>query len=489
MQARNNDKLQTEIEALQRPLIGRRALSWTLFVLVLLGCLVLPVMASVWPQIFQKVEQQKTVALPHTAASAPVLNEDYQRAVPTALGLDAQWNPGTLSSSHQPFGLDCKACHAKPFQQVQDTECLACHRGIGNHVATKVAAMPQLQETRCATCHRDHQGTDGLMTQNHRYIGTGCASCHGDLSSKLPETKVADVKDFAKGHPQFRVQVAASTTTFVRVRQGGAAITEATALKFPHDVHLAPGGIAGPDGKSKLECASCHRPTQSGVGFERVSMKRDCQSCHTLAFEPALSQRQVPHGSTADVLTTLREFYGYVNSSKVAIDTPPVNGPVFTVRPGMPAGAPASFVQGPGDAKARAAAAATELFEKTSCIVCHSVSRVPGPGKAGTPGADLPQWKIAPVAPAHPWLPKASFDHAAHRAAPCADCHLASASKKAGDVLMPTIKECRDCHSGTEPVVGKVKSDCAMCHGYHMPELHAAAPAVKAMNAMRAVKP
>lgn len=481
MQARNNDKLQKEIDALQRPLVGRRTMSWLAFVLVLLACLVLPVLASVWPAVFQPVEE-KAPQLRKTPHPAPVLNSTYMRASPTALGLDAQWNPGTLSASHQPFGLDCKSCHAEPFKQVQDKDCLACHKGIGNHVADKVATMPALHETRCATCHRDHQGAEGLVSQNRRYIGAGCASCHGDLENKLPGTQVANVKDFAKAHPQFRVQVAASETTFVRVRQGGAPIAQANSLKFPHDIHLAAGGIASPSGKAKLDCASCHRPNASGSGFERVSMQRDCQSCHALAFEPALSQRQVPHGSVPEVLTTLREFYGYVSSSKVAVDTPPASGPVFTVRPGMPSGAPASFVQGAGDARARAAAAATELFEKTSCIVCHNVSRVPGPGKAGTPGADLPQWKIAPVTTPHAWMPKAAFDHASHKQAPCGDCHLAAKSNKSSDVLMPTIKECRDCHVGTEPVVGKVKSDCAMCHGYHMPDLHAGPKAAKVMK-------
>ncbi|SDH14000.1 MULTISPECIES: cytochrome c3 family protein [unclassified Duganella] len=481
MQARNNDKLQQEIDGLQRPLVGRRLMSWMAFVLVLLACLVLPVMASIWPSAFHPVEE-KTAKLRQTPHAAPVLASGFTRASPTALGLDAQWNPGTLSASHQPFGLDCKSCHSKPFQQVQDKDCLACHKGIGNHVADKVASMPALHETRCATCHRDHQGAEGLVSQNRRYIGAGCASCHGDLESKLPGTQVANVKDFAKAHPQFRVQVAASETTFVRLRQSSVPITQANTLKFPHDIHVAAGGIAGPNGKTRLECASCHRPNAGNDGFERVSMQRDCQSCHTLAFEPALSQRQVPHGSVPEVLSTLREFYSYVGGSKVALDTPPAGGKVFTVRPGMQDHPASSFVRGPGDARARAAAAATELFEKTSCIVCHSVNRVAGPGKAGTPGADLPQWQIAPLAPQHAWMPKATFNHAAHRQAPCADCHLAGKSDKASDVLMPTIKECRDCHAGTEPVVGKVKSDCAMCHGYHMPDLHTGAKSVKAMK-------
>ncbi len=46
----------------------------------------------------------------------------------------------------------------------------------------------------------------------------------------------------------------------------------------------------------------------------------------------------------------------------------------------------------------------------------------------------------------------------------CADCHDAEQSKQSGDVLMPTIDECKKCHNATE---GKARSDCLECHGYH----------------------
>jgi predicted CXXCH cytochrome family protein len=110
-----------------------------------------------------------------------------------------------------------------------------------------------------------------------------------------------------------------------------------------------------------------------------------------------------------------------------------------------------------------------ELFEKTSCVICHEVSRVAGPGKAGTPGRDLPQWKIAAIAPTHVWMPKSPFSHAAHTSAKCESCHAATESKKSSDVLMPAIDGCRDCHAGAKPVADKIVSNCSLCHGFHIP--------------------
>lgn len=471
MQKRPDDALQREIDALQAPLAGRRWLAWLSMLLVLLCCLLLPVAASIWPAAFERIAQPQS-AWRATPPIAPALQQTYTRASPTAMGLDAQWSPGSLAASHQPFGLDCKSCHAEPFKQVQDKDCLACHRDIGAHVADKVASMPALHETRCASCHRDHQGAEGLVSQNRRYIGEGCASCHGSLSQKLARSAVANVTDFAKDHPAFRVQLAQPDRSLLRQRQDSGVLQQPSNLKFPHDKHLRRDGIAGPQGKTRLDCASCHHPTQNRAGFEPISMPRDCQSCHALAFEPALSRRQVPHGAPAEVLSTLREFYGYAGSAQLPLDSQPAGGPVFTVRPGMPATPPASFVHGPGDARSRAAAAATELFEKTACISCHVVRRSTAAGQAGTPGADLPQWQIAPLPVRHSWMPKSSFDHRSHRQSACGDCHQAATSRAASDVLMPTIKECRSCHAGSTAVVGKVRSDCAMCHDYHLPNQH-----------------
>jgi predicted CXXCH cytochrome family protein len=189
-------------------------------------------------------------------------------------------------------------------------------------------------------------------------------------------------------------------------------------------------------------------------------------------------------------LSTLREFYSYVSLNRVQLDGSKLSpAQRFIALPGKEDRLP-TFVNGAGDARSRAAASATDLFERTSCVVCHTVNRLQVAGKVGTPGADLPQWSIAPVAGQHAWMPKARFEHSAHETTKCTDCHAAPDSKKASDVLMPAIAVCRDCHMGAEKVTNKVASDCGTCHGFHMAphevKAQAAAPTAMATGASTA---
>ena len=441
---------------------------------------------------------------PDAHPPATARRASFSSGAASALALDRSWNPGPIASAHQPWAQDCKLCHAKPFERVRDTECLSCHRDVGDHVDARTVALPAVQQQRCASCHRDHQGAFGLAEQNRHFTGTACAACHADIKHSSARTDTVDVTDFASGHPAFRVQLAileparsdrsalsdAGDTAaprkpgLARVRQAvGVKMTEQTSLKFPHDVHMARAGISGPNGKVTMACDTCHKVNPDGVRFRAVTMKDDCQSCHALKFEAALSNREVPHGPVADVLSTLREFYGYAGMSRIRLDVPQQPRPIFFLRPGQQENT-ASFVKGPGDARSRAAASATELFEKTGCVVCHEVSRVAGPGRTGTPGQDLPQWKIAPVVSQHAWMPKAEFSHARHRASACTDCHAGDTSKHASDVLMPQIQVCRDCHAGKVAQPEKVVSDCALCHGFHLPA-HGTGSAVTKSRATR----
>lgn len=474
-----DDKISLEIAKLQQPLAGRRKLSWLLFLGVLLATLVLPFLAAVQPSWVSglsalfgvKAEPVSRVAgsprdVPHAAwggaAPAPVAAQ----ARPTLAALDTMWNPGPLAASHQTWANDCRACHSESFSRVKDADCLVCHNNITDHVDRKIVKVSELTEVRCATCHRDHKGAFGLAEQNKRYTATNCASCHADIKKSFDKTQTANVSDFAREHPEFRVQIATDKPgVFNRVRLDQKPV-EVSKLKFPHDAHLVAAGVNGPKGKQKMVCADCHVADEAGVNFKTVNMKDHCQSCHTLGFEPAVPGRQVPHGSVAEVLNTLREFYGFVAMSGVPVDRPQDATPLFRVRPGKEE-REASFVRGAGDARSRAAAAATELFEKTGCVVCHEVTRINAPGEGS--GRDLPQWKIAPVATQHAWMPKAKFDHKAHATAQCVDCHKAPDSKKSAEVLMPAIDSCRDCHAGAKPVAGKVQSDCGLCHGFHLP--------------------
>jgi NAD-dependent SIR2 family protein deacetylase len=460
-----DNPIAAQIDRLQRPLRNRRRLSWAAFLAVLAACLVVPLLASVMPSWISAIRP--------AAVSAPS----------AWLKLDTAWEIGAISSEHQPWAKDCKSCHSTPFKRVQDADCLACHKSIGDHVDRKTAALGELRDTRCASCHREHHGEFGLDVQNKRYAATQCSSCHANIAAHFPDTLTQNAADFGRDHPAFRVQLAMpGGKRLVRMRQQPKTpLAEYAGLKFPHDAHLDRAGIRGPQGKVRMECADCHRPTADGIGFKRIAMKDNCQSCHALKFEAAAFNREVPHGSVDDVLATLREFYSYAGTAKLPLATQSPAGSVTMMRPGKEH-QPGSFVRSPGDVRSRAAAAATDLFEKTSCVICHEVSRVPGAGKPGTPGKDLPQWRIAPVTPAHAWMPKAVFSHAKHRTTACVDCHAAPKSKKASDVLMPDIAHCRDCHAGNRPEKNKVASDCGLCHGFHLPAHGAVANAGKQVS-------
>ena len=490
--------LQRALDAASQPPSGRRWLAWLAFVGVLACTLGVPLLASQAPAEFanglrrvpvvgpaladrldastaklqsQRPDRPDAWALPR--ASAPYPDPTSAPPPPTAGRLDQVWNSGPLSSAHQPWAQDCKVCHAQPFERTRDEDCLSCHRGLGQHVDPGKVHFAPLAGQRCASCHREHEGELGLANQIAASTSHDCADCHRALSRQLPGTKVLDVADFADAHPDFRLQLATEPDgkTLVRTRlEKGAKPSEPTGLKFPHDVHLHEKGIDSPKGRVRMACSDCHVAQQDGLGFAPVTMAGHCQSCHALKIEPTLSNREVPHGDVATVLDSLREFYAWWTVH----GRPPGEGGALTHtieirRPGQPPAPTATPTVAGKDPKTLAAQAAVDLFERTACTVCHEVKRLDAPGKLGTTGADLPQWSIAAVTPQHAWMPKSTFNHAAHSTAKCGQCHAATKSDKANDVLMPAITTCRECHAGAQPTVGKVTSSCTVCHGFHEP--------------------
>lgn len=442
----------------RRAPVSKRALSWALFLGVLVFFLAIPVL---------NVFDAKPVAR-HAPADAR-LQHISQR-----LGESVQlsWNPGELSAGHQPFAADCRACHSDSFTRVQDKDCRACHQSLGDHVSheTKVAG---LSDVRCADCHRDHKGALALQQQNTHYSMGECSACHGDIKAHMPATMTQSVSDFAWAHPEFRVSfyAAASTAASATVDKPVPArlrlsdkkqLVESRGLKFPHDVHLDPKGVKSPQGLVKTTCGSCHMPDSSGVRFKPVTMETHCQSCHELRFEIAAPERQVPHGDVDEVLATMRDYYSYLAINGIVLNRTPDMAPESVARgiPGKSAPAPRRL----GNSLSvdqQVQASATEIFEKTTCFTCHDISRqVKADG--------TPTWKVHPVLPAAAsWMPKAKFAHSKHDMASCESCHAAPASSTAQDVLMPDIASCRSCHAGSHPEPRKIVSNCGLCHGFH----------------------
>jgi hypothetical protein len=297
-----------------------------------------------------------------------------------------------------------------------------------------------------------------------------CVNCHGDLKQRDKDTTLANATDFANDHPAFKLTLwrGPGPNDVIRVSQ-----TEKTRLveqphfKFPHDVHLKTS-VRGPKGRKTLTCSSCHVADTSGRSFVRIDMKQACQECHTLEFEPAVTTRQVTHGSAEDAMLTLQEFYANIALNNIPVDVVDLG----EIRRGLPrlTGGVISEDQrrqALAWAKAKAQQVGEDLFEKRVCIVCHEVTRKMTSGETGASA----QWAIAPAHLATSRLPKARFDHSSHRTGnvKCTDCHAVERSHSSADVPIPDIAKCRECHAGEEPSGNKVVSTCISCHALHLP--------------------
>jgi hypothetical protein len=384
-----------------------------------------------------------------------VLHAPWHAAADSAVG-DRLWDPGPLILAHQPLATKCGACHQVAFRHVKDAACLECHRTVGAHVPARLEQAALFGESRCASCHRDHKGAHATFRDDDRF----CIACHRDLHREKRDTALEDVSDFAHAHPAFSIALPQGAGVRL-VRQGeGATLAYASNLHFPHAKHLDPQGVKSPDkGRVKLDCASCHHPDASKRGFEPISMARDCQSCHRLRFEPAVSEREAPHGNPGEAVAMIEDFYanlalrGTPDSFQKAFG---VRGEGLLRRVGEPEEAQRTGALRMAQAKAQKVA--HDLFEVRVCKTCHRLTREAGSALA---------WKVAPVRTSRHWMPAARFDHRAHASTPCADCHDVARSRDAGEVAMPTIDTCRKCHGGARAAAGKVPSNCMLCHAFH----------------------
>jgi hypothetical protein len=418
--------------------LAKRAPAWALLLIVLAAFLAIPVINAVLP--------------PLRAATAKM-----------PVAPDRSWNPGPLAAGHQSFAQDCAKCHEVPFVRVRDRTCLGCHQKVAGHVASADVELQLFGDTRCATCHADHKGPVGIVRNDSGL----CTDCHADLKRRLPDTRLADATDFAKGHPEFKVTLWNGPGKDDVVRIVGtdkANLVERSHLRFPHEEHLRQS-IRGPKGRVNLECRSCHVPDTSGKSFEPVNMQKHCLQCHTLEFEPAVTSRQVPHGSANEAMLTMQEFYASIALNNVPVDTIDT-GEIRRTIP-RPAGSTLTEEerkQALAWARAKAQKVAQDLFEARVCIVCHEIVKKTGPG-----GEDDTMWDVAQVHIATAWLPKASFDHERHHTYKCSDCHdKVAKSTKSSDVNIPDIETCRVCHAGNLRAAKKEVSTCEACHGFHL---------------------
>ena len=371
--------------------------------------------------------------------------DKWQSSLPVTL-TDAL-NPGPLSQGHSALGIKCSSCHQRAFAPVSDEACSACHKKVGHHLADNALHASLFKDARCTDCHVDHRGEAGLLRQN----SSRCVACHGDLRSKKTDTTIANIHDFAKDHPPFRITIqnGKDERSVIRVPQNQKdQIVERSGLKYSHQVHLDKKGISSPQGDIVMTCQNCHQPDESGIHFRPISMKQTCQQsgCHSLDFtEPV--EGTVPHGSEREVMIRLRDYF-----VKWLADSP-----ANMAECGQPDNSVQHTLECAG-ALARKNAA-TSLFRKdVECGECHEIEF--------SGERDVP-WKVKPVRINRNWFSKSIFPHAKHGTTDCISCHDKINSKTSSDIAMPTIEKCRECHVGDRHVKGKASSSCNSCHRFH----------------------
>jgi Cytochrome c7 and related cytochrome c len=225
---------------------------------------------------------------------------------------------------------------------------------------------------------------------------------------------------------------------------------EASGLTFPHDLHLDPrSGVSRMAQRlgqgSPIACKDCHRPTADGVRFLPIDMERDCESCHSLAYDKVGNTfRKLRHGDVDQMIADL----------SVA---PRSAAPIITgrMRPGDFANTGPYFARFSPPA-AGIGTVQRALSRDGICGECHTPSQAGG------------RFSVVPVTQVSRFMHHGWFTHAAHKQEKCTSCHTAERSTTSADLLLPDLKSCRTCHLGEDAPRGKVASGCAMCHDYHL---------------------
>ncbi len=439
---------------------GKRISAWVFSLLILASCLA-------WP-IYSFYEYRTTEERPE------------------GFHADILWISGSMSDAHSNLAEDCQACHTQPFVSVRDGACLQCHTDVTDHAAAGRMASAEPEPGRwdgfllavsdtfnrprrsCASCHLEHEGSGRMAAAPQQF----CADCHGDLDTRLTDTDFANAHDFGRGHPQFRPRVMTTpgdlSGGLARYRQVSLDDNprEDTGLKFPHQLHLSQSnGVARMAQRlsaehgfnDALDCANCHVPTADGTRFEPITMETNCQMCHSLSFDRIGGTiRTLRHGEPEMVVADIRALYRSTGPRR-----PMDFSGMSRRRPGDVNRARTTdryrFAQRTRPGRADGAIRAV-FSDGGACFDCHRVERV-----------DRPQtpYDVLPVRQIGRYLHNGWFDHGAHETEDCGTCHVADSSDSAGDVLLPGIETCRDCHGGAQAGGELVSSSCALCHSYH----------------------
>jgi len=419
---------------------------------------------------------------------------------------------GPVSQSHALWESQCDACHT-PGNPLR-SDALSLTQGLpGNdqqrcQTCHQVAAHPGRapdHDQACAACHQEHRGANIDLTQ---VADAACVACHRDLTqvAKRGETKsVATVGQFPDDHPDFSslpddlTAGDPGTLKFSHSRHMRLGLTTSEGSKQSEQrtyamLHEAERANYLPEGQDpnqpiQLDCASCHQLQTGGEGstatlaaadrgvYLPVTYAQHCQACHPLSTLPVAQGLQsaaeaVPHGLSPVEID--RFLTRKLRSDWFETDDPALQDKLRRPVPGRSEILSAPEVESAlnllNDAKENA-----KQDLARSCQQCHAQ------------GDEL--LAVQPVNVPNVWLPKAKFDHTAHRMMQCSECHPAASKKdselslvergeESREVMIPGKQNCAQCHAPQgRDIAGKpqggVRHDCALCHRYHAGELSA----------------
>lgn len=490
--------------------LGKRRAAWALFLLVAAVFLALP-LAGFFGKAAQKLSD------PPAGLMA---------------SFDQTWLSGTISGAHNFFGNRCEACHQKPFEQVADRACTACHASTPHHADVKLFERAAAGATpACQSCHKEHNGRQAIVLSDQRF----CSGCHASLKGRVAESKLQNSGDFLTNHLQFRPSVMVdsrapdggkieriSLAETAKGADGKPLLREVSGLRFPHAVHLTrmtvtardgkpAQGVNSPTGRRVLDCKDCHVGEPGGAGLLPINMETHCQECHPIKLT---TERSLPHAKPKEVQDIGRDYYYRVALENAVYRDPQAREVEPRMlqprRPGRP------------ETREELAEAAAWAEDQRKAFVRYAGEPLCGYCHTTTTNAASGEWDVQRPKLVDRWLPLSKFHHRSHQTVACTGCHAAQTNEVAAegatlgagqvwvasaacervavqkemlagnplpslcsaDVLLPKIETCRQCHGG-EQATNLVPSTCIMCHEFHIDRMAPMHPKSKASSIVK----
>uniref|UniRef100_Q01YJ1 Uncharacterized protein n=1 Tax=Solibacter usitatus (strain Ellin6076) TaxID=234267 RepID=Q01YJ1_SOLUE len=342
---------------------------------------------------------------------------------------------GPLSEAHALLEKRCEVCHQETFGGVSDKACVQCHDGAA-HPAKLVDTGHATAQLRCVQCHSEHRGKIRLAA-----LSSGnCTSCHADIAAHSTGATVKNVTAFRQDkHPEFRA------TTLPDTRP----------IKLNHAAHMpaVPKTVRGM--KLPMKCIDCHVPDRNSPTNQLlpVTFEQNCKNCHSRELEFDVHQVlgasiPAPHAKDA---TAIREFIVATYRKKLAEDPGVVRRPLGNDLTAQPSAA--AWLD-------RVVRDSEQYLFGRKCGYCHQTGGDGQVQKVNRIAGRYVETKPEGAA----WLERGEFSHRSHRAVECESCHTqARTSSRTGDVLIPAMKSCVQCHGES----GTTLDECAACHLYH----------------------